>query len=134
MSEVEVALKQVWKKLYNPKSGSPDVELGAVAEALACALANSNEFSDLSRNTIERWVLAYVSILGTIDSESLQWEAAYKVPYYSDDGYGYYKPRPYVEYEAEQASARERVKSAIQSLLDDGYLKYDNGGRLQCVL
>lgn len=137
MSEVETAFQQVWKELYNPKSACPDVELGAVVDVLASVLANSDGFSNPSLDSTERWILAYVSIVGTTDSESLQWAAAYKVPYYSDekDDNGYPKPRPYNEYEAKQASERDRVGSAIQSLLDSRYLKYSSGGggKLQCV-
>ena len=125
MSEVETALQQVWKELYNPESACPDVELEAVADVLASVLANSDGFSNPSLDQTERWILAYVSIVGII--ESLQCAAAYKVPYS--------KPRPYDEYEAELSSERDRVGSAIQSLLDSRYLKYSSGGggKLQCV-
>ena len=60
MSALE-AFQELWSKVYDPRSGCPDVKVGYVLETMAAVLVKDMA---TPANLTERWVLAWLQLLG----------------------------------------------------------------------
>lgn len=60
MSALE-AFRDLWSRIYDPRSGCPDVKVGYVLETMAVVLVKDMA---APANLTERWILAWLQLLG----------------------------------------------------------------------
>lgn len=122
---------KLWKRIFRPSSGSPDVEVGHVLVVMTDLLVETKHLPDCGSEAAN-WALAYVTITGGSHPGDIRAGWTDTVPYYSDerDEQGYLKPRPFEEYDADMAAADDRMAEALREMLDKGILVED-GERLR---
>lgn len=132
---VPILFQQVWLRLYNPRSGCPDVELGHVLQVLADVLAGCGTLPDAG-SPAANWAVAFVTITGGSSPLDLKVSWSDTVPYYTDerDGNGYPVAKPFDQYDAEMAEKTREMTAALQALVDRGLLQVGEDGLLRAVV
>ena len=126
------AFCKLWKRIYRPSSGCPDVEVGHVLRVMADLLVESETLPDCGSEATN-WALAYVIITDGAHPGDIRAGWGDKVPYYSDerDEQGYRKPRPFDQYDADLQAADEVMMKALREMQAKGLLVED-GEKLRC--
>jgi hypothetical protein len=118
--------QKLWKRIYRPKSGCPDVEVGHVLRVMVELLVDTNLLTDCGSEA-ENWALAYVTIMENAHPGDIRAGWTDTVPYYLDerDEQGYPKPRPFEEYDADLSAKDSEMAQALRTLVAKGILVED---------
>jgi hypothetical protein len=115
--------RKLWKRIFRPSSGSPDVEVGHVLRVMVDLLVETNlQFGCGSEAA--NWAFAYVTVTDGAHPGDIRARWTDKIPYYSDerDEHGYPKPRPFEEYDRDLQAADEEMAKALQEMRTKGIL------------
>jgi len=123
--------QQLYSRLYNPKSGCPDVELGHVTDVMTDLLVEAG-IAQSVEDPASQWVLANVTLFPGSSNPAWLAEsyAERHVKRYVDgetDEQGYPKQRPYEDIDADETQLKTQAKTAISHLVDNGKLTLTDG-------
>jgi len=122
-----MTLQQGYHKLWlalSPQSACPDVSMSHIAKAMADILTDPGKGHE-EHTERAQWILAYVSVLGSVHQLDLPSAVLDTVQYYHQDEKtpeGYPKRRSDEVIDADEAAVLVGVKTAVQSLLASGDL------------
>lgn len=118
--------RKLWKRIFRPSSGSPDVEVGHVLRVMVDLLVETNLQFDCGSEAAN-WAFAYVTVTDGAHPGDIRAGWTDKIPYYSDerDEHGYPKPRPFEEYDRDLQAADAEMAEALRTLVAQGILVED---------
>lgn len=116
MNQTASVLRALWSKVYNPKSGCPDISLGHLHE---CMLQVLSPFMG-REDQLENWVLAYLSIESPKQGYEIESTWSFiNSPHDYDD---------FEHYDRIVEAERKNVRRAIDNLMSAGKLERDDNG------
>ena len=120
------AFKELWSKLYNPRSGCPDVSLEYVLISMVGILVDSTKLRD---SEIENWAVVMLSILGETTSLDIELAWSNKVPAYVGKTYtdGMQLTTEYDDYYSKIQNEQNNMRNAIEKLLADEIIQEKDG-------
>lgn len=125
------AFHEVWNRLFNPRSGCPDVELGHVSDVMVDILIAAGKDDKLT--PAQQWVFAKICLHPNDRNSPAGLGMSYadrKVERYVEgekDEYGYPKRRDYEDIDRDQAALMVEAEEAALQLVEMGLLTLEDG-------
>jgi len=119
--------RKLYKRIYRPSSGCPDVEIGTVLTVMTDLLVDTGLLPDCG-NPEANWALAYVTITGEPTHPGdirASWTG--KVPSYMTNKEGTAELRPHEEYFTEMDAKDQEMAEALKGLVAEGVLVETDG-------